>query len=273
MSFNYNRGGGTWRTARALDTLAGEIAAKFPDLTCLGTIGDLAHQSQDTYSDHNPVVKDPVTGQGIVRAVDVGGNPAELKLLETHLNALYNAGDPRLKNFGYTHMNGLVTVWDDNPGTALHSDPGDDGHLHISLTQATYPSTPGGYVPAIDSTVSWQVANIGTPLAPPAPAPVVVPVAWPALIPRSEYFGLITGPDASHGGYVVAERPYVRLIQQQLVRKGFVPGHSNPGDGWSDGIFEKPTADAVERFQRRWMPGTKFYGQVWSDDWARLFSL
>lgn len=174
MSFNYNRGGGTWRTARALDTLTAEIAAKFPDLTCLGTVGDLAHQAQDTYSDHNPVVRDPVTGVGIVRAVDVGGNPAELKLLETHLNALYNAGDPRLKAFGYTHMNGFVTVWDDNPATLLHADPGDDGHLHISLTQATYPSTAGGYVSAIDSTAPWGIAPVASTTTKREPEMVII---------------------------------------------------------------------------------------------------
>lgn len=163
MSFDYVFAGPGWRTARALDTLAVEIQHRYPDLTCLGTIGDQAHVAEAAYSDHNPIVRDPKTGVGIVRAMDVGGNPAELKQLETLINALYNAGDPRLRQYGYTHMNGQITVWDNNPATVLHADPGDDGHLHISVTQASYPSTPGGYVSAIDSTTPWGV------YVPPAP--------------------------------------------------------------------------------------------------------
>ena len=52
-----------------------------------------------------------------------------------------------------------------------------------------------------------------------------------------------------------------------------MPGHTNPDDGWADGIFGQPTAEAVARFQHAEMPGTQFYGQVWPDDWKKLFSL
>jgi hypothetical protein len=52
-----------------------------------------------------------------------------------------------------------------------------------------------------------------------------------------------------------------------------VPGHSNHDDGWADGKFEQPTIEAVTRFQRAHLPGTQFYGQVWSDDWVVLFNL
>ena len=103
---------------------------------------------------------------------------------------------------------------------------------------------------------------------PPQPAPSAP--AFP--LPRNEYFGLITGPSQSHGGYYASERPPIRMIQQALIRKGYVPGVSDPGSRWADGIFERPTADAVTRFQRAQMPGTQFYGQVWWDDWAKLLS-
>lgn len=94
--------------------------------------------------------------------------------------------------------------------------------------------------------------------------------APPFPLPRNEYFGLITGPRQSHGGYYASERPAVRMIQQALIRKGYVPGITNPNSGWADGIYEQPTADAVARFQHAEMPGTQFYGQVWWDDWAKL---
>jgi hypothetical protein len=134
----------------------------------------------------------------------------------------------------------------------------------------------------------------GSPIIkPPVKPPVKPPAAKhygpmhghgvPGIIARGsqQYFGSIDGPRASHGGFNPGERAYVKLIQQQLVFLGFVPGHSNPNDGWADGIFDTrgggvgrgPTSQAVARFQHRFMPGTKFYGQVWWDDWTKLASL
>ncbi len=114
------------------------------------------------------------------------------------------------------------------------------------------------------------------PPAPPPPPPhwpdPKLHRPWPSYMPRDEYFGLITGPPQSHGGYYDYERPDVKAIQQELIRQDYVPGHSDPNDGWADGIFQPPTADAVTRFQHAKMPGTQFYGQVWWDDWTKLFS-
>jgi hypothetical protein len=90
----------------------------------------------------------------------------------------------------------------------------------------------------------------------------------------NDYFGLITGPANSHGGYDAAERPYVKMIQQQLIYGGFVPRVTNINSGWADGKFEQPTVDAVTRFQERLRAhSTSLFGQVWSDDWATLFNL
>jgi|SRR5919206_1414540 hypothetical protein len=100
-------------------------------------------------------------------------------------------------------------------------------------------------------------------------APSGVP-PWP--LPRDHYFGLITGPSQSHGGYYESERSHIKAIQRALIRKGYVPGVSNPASGWVDGIYEQPTADAVSRFQHAEMPNTQFYGQVWWDDWQKLLS-
>ena len=96
---------------------------------------------------------------------------------------------------------------------------------------------------------------------------------WPSdRMHAGDYFGLITGPERSHGGANDWERPYVKAIQQQLIYLGYVPGIDDPASGWADGIFERPTEIAVTAFQHATLPNTEFYGQVWSDDWAALMS-
>lgn len=269
MAFNYASSGPGWRIAGCIDQLAKEIIVAHPDLTCVGTIGNAAHVAEGTSSDHNPFIKGP-DGLGIVRAIDIAGPLATLTALQTKLNQIYNAQDDRIWEFGYTHMNGEVTVWDSNPATTLHPDAGDDGHLHVSVTQknGNAPSS-SGYVAAIDDRRPWGIGTAAAPPAPPAPpapAPAHSAPPWPSIIPRNQYFGLITGPAASHGGYYSAERPYVAQIQSKLNALGYGPIAA-------DGQFGPATAAAVTRFQKAHMPGTKFYGQVWSDDWAKLFSL
>jgi hypothetical protein len=103
------------------------------------------------------------------------------------------------------------------------------------------------------------------PKNPPAPPPR----PWPAYMAPGNYFGLITGPAQSHGGYYPNEKPDVQAIQQKLQQLGYAPNVP----AWADGIFQQPTVNAVAAFQRAHMPGTQFFGQVWSDDWAKLFSL
>ena len=121
----------------------------------------------------------------------------------------------------------------------------------------------------------WRLfaAYYGEVQAPPPPAagrPTPPGLPQPFPLPRTHYFGLITGPDASHGGYYGWERPLVRIIQQRLIHKGYVPGITDWNSPWADGIFEQPTADAVARFQHAEMPGTQYFGQVWWDDYAQL---
>jgi glycoside hydrolase-like protein/putative peptidoglycan binding protein len=110
----------------------------------------------------------------------------------------------------------------------------------------------------------------GTP--PPAhypglPDPGKAP-AWP--LPPGNYFGPITGPAASHGGYYAYERGWVKEIQQALIRKGFVPGITDPDSGWADGIYEEPTCQAVVRFQHS--AGFAATGDVGPREWPRLLS-
>lgn len=266
MAFNYASSGPGWRLAGSLIQLATEVAHAHPDLTCLGTIGDATHVSEGFESDHNPFIKDPTTGIGIVRAIDIGGPDAELRQLQGLLWTKYAAQFPPLWEFGYIKgtSNNLINNW----GLPLHThvDTGDAGHLHISVTQhnGNAPS-PSGYVAAIDSRVSWGIS--ATP-APPAPKPAghgALPV-WPSFIPTNQYFGLITGPNASHGGYYANEQPYVKAIQNKLNVLGYGPIAV-------DGKFGPSTASAVSKFQHAHMPGTQFYGQVWTDDYRELSAL
>lgn len=89
----------------------------------------------------------------------------------------------------------------------------------------------------------------------------------PALIARGtgDYYGLITGPNESHGGLYASEQPNIRLIQRFLNWK-------QDSNLTVDGIFDSTTAVAVSEFQTAHLPGTEFYGQVWYDDWAKMAS-
>lgn len=275
--------GAGWRLAGSLIQLGREVAAMHPDFTCLGTVGDAAHVNEGTASDHNPFIKDPTTGVGIVRAIDIGGPDAELKALRQLLWQRYADKDDRVYEFGYMKgcSDNLINNWGLPFGT--HVDTGDAGHLHISVTQSNGNSpSASGYVAAIDDMRNWGIASQGA--VDPAAVertPLVVPfrnAAWPGPALRfgpHDYFGLITGPAASHGGYYANEKPYVRMIQQRLISFGFVPNISDTNSGWADGIFQQPTKDAVIRFQQRYRPGalTTLPGQFWSDDWKTLFSL
>jgi len=102
----------------------------------------------------------------------------------------------------------------------------------------------------------------------PAQPPAQTSGAGPFPLPRNEYFGLITGPAASHGGYYAWEKPHIARIQRALQAKGYAPNYAS----WADGIYEQPTANAVAAWQRREMPGTTRFGEVWWDDWAALLA-
>jgi hypothetical protein len=148
-------------------------------------------------------------------------------------------------------------------------------HVHLSVVAT----------PACDDTRRWNVPMLGgggggggggtTP--PPSKPPY--PGGFP--LRSGHYYGLMSGPEQSHGGFYAGERPIIQAIQRKLVSLGYarrgdgqqVPPSAWASDGWSDGKFEKLTADAVSRFQSQHMPGTQFYGQVWGDDWAKLWSL
>jgi hypothetical protein len=94
------------------------------------------------------------------------------------------------------------------------------------------------------------------------------PPPWP--LPPGNYFGLITGPAVSRGGFVPADRAFIKQIQEALIKKGFVPGISDPASTWADGTYTEPTQQAVLRFQQA--AGTPQTGSIGPGDWARLLT-
>jgi hypothetical protein len=135
---------------------------------------------------------------------------------------------------------------------------------------------PGG----VQADLDWAYPGVMDALAAPAgqaPAPgngqapspgVGQPPPWP--LPPGQYFGLITGPTESHGGFVPADRAFVQQIQQALIRKGYVPGVTDPASPWAGGTYTEPTREAVLRFQQA--AGRPQTGDVSLADWALLLS-
>lgn len=129
---------------------------------------------------------------------------------------------------------------------------------------------------------AYRFKGIVDDAAAPTPAPLpYVPAlrrAWPSYMPSGHYFGLITGPNESHGGYYWNERQDVKAIQQRLIVLGYAFWEgvkiTDPNSWWADAKFGQSTKDAVTRWQRvkRPYPLTTLPGQVWSDDWRDLFT-
>lgn len=248
----------SWLLAPALVTLRAQVNAAFPNRSRLsdGTIGDAAHAAQGSDSDHNPWVV--LGGQPYVTAIDLTHDPRAGfdidKFTDQLLVACRDHGENRVK---YVIANGLImdTRPEFRPFTWQPSS-GHFEHVHISVHADHRLLDPR----------PWNVPMLGA-ATPPAPQPVPQPVpssapSWP--LPPGHYFGLITGPNESHGGFYASERGWVRQIQEALQRRGFAPNVP----GWADGDFGPPTRDAVLAWQRS--VGYVQTGNIWPDDWALL---
>lgn len=175
MSYMWSAHPGGYVLAPCLQQLAQEIAThpRYRNLTNLGELGDTSHWQEGSASDHVPFIIGPgnsaYPGTGYVRAIDLGGPGTLQAEMRNFIQAHYAHRDARMYPYGYVHMNNYVTTWF---GTGLHYDPGDVGHLHISVTQrdGANPS-PSGWVPALDSRAGW---GLSTPQpTPPKPKLVV----------------------------------------------------------------------------------------------------
>jgi len=251
------------------------IKAGLPSAEMSGIVGDTAH----TYGYHR--CRHVVSGGDYSRqhsldqqgdgwaasALDVKLPPDQMRAVTARLIGAAKAGDPRLRalrEFGAT-TDGVRTHGFDLSNGRESFGEWDDSHLwhvHLSVYRAY----------ANDAAALSPIAGVmvGGPATKPSPVPTPTaadPAGWP--LPPGHYFGLITGPDECHGGVSAAERAWVQRIQQRLQVLGYAP--KTPG--WADGTFEGPTKDAVAAWQRaKYAQQTSRYGEIWSDDWARLFT-
>lgn len=243
-----------WRVARSLLTLRDQINAKFPNRNKAsdGFIGDANH---DPTSDHSPWYG------GIVTAGDFTHHPGVGFDIDQFTDELQASRDNRIK---YVIANSLIMdtrpqfnpwQWVRYTGSNPHT-----SHVHISVVASGL----------CDDPRPWNIPMLGGTSTPPPSRPPTLP-RFP--LPEGHYFGLITGPNESHGGAPVSmggipdEQYYVRLIQERLQRLGFAPTVA----GWADGIFEQPTKNAVAAWQRAARPNdTTRWGEVWDVDWADL---
>ncbi|CAN5885357.1 hypothetical protein BH24ACT15_BH24ACT15_34980 [soil metagenome] len=119
----------TWRVARSLDTLLGQINETAPNRSKIsdGSIGDQAHSSRA--SDHNP---DP---RGIVHARDYTHDPGRGADMNTIMSSLAASADYRIKyciwNRRITQWQGGRLVWFPYYGSNPH-----DKHGHVSVNIA-----------------------------------------------------------------------------------------------------------------------------------------
>lgn len=127
-----------------------------------------------------------------------------------------------------------------------------------------------------DDWAALFAASPAAPAAPVEPVPAAAVEAWgapPYPFGGEDRFGLITGPAQLHGGDPEFDGAEViqciTLIQQRLQFLGYAAADI----GWTSGRYEQSTCDAVAAWQSRNMVGvTEFPGEVWSDDYAKLFS-
>lgn len=145
-------------------------------------------------------------------------------------------------------------------------DPGWKGDRAVMHQYASDGRIPG-YGANIDRSVCWvDLASLTSGVLPDPPHGGGGGTAPPWPLGPGQYFGLITGPTESHGGYYSNERGWVQQIQEALQRKGF----ASTAPGWADGVYEQPTRDSVLAWQRS--VGYIQTGNIWPDDWALLLS-
>ncbi len=250
------------------------IKARIPSAELSGIVGDSAH----TYGyhrcrnvlpggDYSRQLSLDQQGDGwAASALDVKLPADQMRAVTTRLISAAKAGDPRLR--------ALREFCGTTDGTRTHSfdlsnrreglgewDSSHLWHVHLSVYRA-YADDAAALAPIAEVIAGAS----GSQPSPPPKLPPAVRAAWP--LPPGHYFGLITGPNESHGGTNDTERTHVQKIQQRLQALGYAPKVAD----WADGKFEAPTKDAVAAWQRaKYARSTTRFGEVWSDDWSRLF--
>ena len=130
-----------------------------------------------------------------------------------------------------------------------------------STSGTTAASAPAACRPTSTGPTPGVLDALSTPAAGQAPP-------WP--LPPGQYFGLITGPAARMAASFPPTRPGSGRSSRPLIRRGYVPGVTDPAAPWADGTYTPATQAAVLRFQQAAsLPQT---GTVTAADWASLLA-
>lgn len=153
----------SWRPAKSLDTLRGQINALAPNRNKAadGTVGDVAHSA--VKSDHNP------NAAGVVLALDITHDPAGGCNCDLLAQSLVDSRDPRIQYIIWKRriINREVRPWVWRPygGANPH-----DHHMHLSVDE-----DPAVY----DDATPWWFRIAAGPIAAPTEAPTEAPPVKP----------------------------------------------------------------------------------------------
>lgn len=272
---------------KELIRLGREICQSVPGAVFSGVLGDSSHtygyhrgRSWDImrgdYGVNDYSVVTPIDKKGpdnAASALDVSMPPDQMKICSGRMMRAMRGNDGRVDAFRefFGTINGnTVTGWDRNRPADISddaytsSDKSHLWHMHFSIYREYSENwnilqfLPDVLDGSGNPTKSRWTGNIVT--APPKP---IGPIAtWP--LKTGHYFGLISGGEKSHGGYYKWERPYIEDIQRRLTRLKFPTK--------VDGTFNLDTKKAVTNWQKaKYNSLTSRYGEIWRDDWYRLF--
>jgi len=243
--------------AANMQALTNDLKNRYPGIVVYG-IGDEAHQH--SASDHN---EDDTSGSN--SAQTDSDNIPEHRAIDAMLGSVFTHAEadalvakmvvdaPSQARLYYIIWNRYIWSRSNNwviknyTGSNPHTD-----HVHYS-----------GWAADDENAAGWPVvyASSGS-----GPTPPRLRRSWPSYMKSGNYFGHIDGPNESHGGYYTSEQPDVKAIQDRLNSIGFSCGKA-------DGIFGNNTKSGVSSWQSKLYPQyTSRYGEVWSDDWQRLFT-
>lgn len=161
--------GGPARWARSIPVLVDYLRPRYPTLTFLGGLGDQSHVAEGNTSAHNPITLDPVTGEGIVLAVDLGVTDGDMApLLEIRSLIYAHPRDPRMAGGVDPVGSGYLSGPDDKAnnwpfGSGWNGGNSDIGHLHVNVAAKFFPFQPAGYLSSMDLETPWDFMASASP--------------------------------------------------------------------------------------------------------------
>jgi hypothetical protein len=192
------------RRAYALETLLKQYNALYPKRSKVsdGWIGDTAHQSAGSASDHNP------DANGIVRAQDFTHDPANGMDCNVESLRVVNSLDPRTAYLIWNRR-----IWEPGKGWNTYTGKNPhDKHMHLSVKAANG-----------DDASPWKITSEGEP--------VVYPSEQEVLDTFETYLPTTPKPDDAKIKYYTARDKWV-LLQDVLLA-------SRPSKGEVEAAFKK----------------------------------